>query len=186
MKQEQDKHIVESQYHLPESDTQTMSSLWHAPDPVSKGPMSQSSNPLGLRERGVATELPLKSYSLHASVAWQDLAHQRSQVRQLEISLHEEKHKHSLALRENELLKTEIQEIVSQQRLQNTVGQHQQMEYIRNVFRKFVESMPIGNAEHEQLVPVLMTFFQFPAVEAKAIQSKRQEKAQGFWKWRAN
>jgi len=124
--------------------------------------------------------LPQQAYSLHASVAWQDLVSLRSQVRQLELSLHEEKQLHRATQRESEDGKAQIREMTMQQRLQHTVEQHQQMEYIRNVFRKFVETLPTGNAEHEQLIPVLMTFFKFCAEDTRAIQGKRaQAKSHG-------
>lgn len=112
--------------------------------------------------------------SLHASIAWQDLVNLRSQVRQLENTLGEERQAHSSTRRESELLTSELREVKSQQSLQGTVGQHQQMEYIRNVFRRFVETMPAGTAETEQLIPVLMTFFQCTPDEVRRLQDKRQ------------
>jgi len=118
---------------------------------------------------------PPQAYTLQASVAWEDLVMLRSQVRQLEIALEEERQLRNSSRREGDKLTAELNEVKQQQLLQNNVGQHQQMEYIRNVFRKFVESMPCGDPGCEQLIPVLMTFFQFPEEEAKAIQGRRSQ-----------
>eukprot|EP00929_Paragymnodinium_shiwhaense_P034432 TRINITY_DN18737_c0_g1_i1.p1 TRINITY_DN18737_c0_g1~~TRINITY_DN18737_c0_g1_i1.p1 ORF type:complete len:796 (+),score=296.41 TRINITY_DN18737_c0_g1_i1:124-2511(+) len=131
--------------------------------------------------------LPPQAYNLHASVAWEDLVNLRSQVRQLETTLQEEKERNTVKARETDALKAEVRDMTSRQRLQNTVGQQQQMEYIRNVFRKFVETLPMGGPEQEQLVPVLMTFFSFPDEDAKAIAAARQKKqatSKGFFGWR--
>merc|ERR1712218_286973 len=128
--------------------------------------------------------LPQQAYSLHSSVAWQDLVNLRSQVRQLEQDLQGKQQELQLAKREHESAKKEIMEMTMQQRLQDTVGQHQQMEYIRNVFRKFVESSPQGNIEHEQLILVLLTFFKFSSEDSKAIAAKRgQAKSAGSGLW---
>lgn len=141
---------------------------------------SEEDGPKGERPR-----LPPQAYSLHTSTAWQDLVNLRSQVRHLEISLEEEKHGHDRTRKQCDMLKAEVREMEMQQRLQKTVGQSTQMEYIRNVFRRFIESMPVAaKAEHEGLVPVLMTFFQFPDDEVKNIQQKRLQlgqQGQGFW-----
>mmetsp|Transcript_63787 Transcript_63787/g.113771 ORF Transcript_63787/g.113771 Transcript_63787/m.113771 type:complete len:815 (-) Transcript_63787:93-2537(-) len=117
---------------------------------------------------------PPQPGSLHASVAWQDLVNLRSQVRQLENTLGEERQAHASTRRESASLTSELREVKQQQSLQNTIGQHQQMEYIRNVFRRFVETMPAGTAETEQLIPVLMTFFQCTPDEVRRLQEKRQ------------
>lgn len=134
-----------------------------------------------------AQVLPPQAYSLQASVAWQDLVSLRAQVRQLEATLQENKHQHASLERENASLACAMHEVEERQRLQGVVGQHQQMEYIRNVFRKFVETLPTGQAEHEQLIPVLMTFFQFAPDECGVVQAKRQQasKSQGFWPWKS-
>eukprot|EP00927_Polykrikos_kofoidii_P001912 TRINITY_DN10745_c0_g1_i1.p1 TRINITY_DN10745_c0_g1~~TRINITY_DN10745_c0_g1_i1.p1 ORF type:complete len:900 (+),score=206.34 TRINITY_DN10745_c0_g1_i1:146-2845(+) len=120
-------------------------------------------------------QLPPQAYALHASVAWQDLVSLRYQVRQLEVSLHEESQRLATRNREVDSLKSELRDISQRQRLQNTVGQQQQMEYIRHIFRKFMEGLPVGGKEQEQLIPVLMTFFSFPDEDAKAIQGKRSQ-----------
>lgn len=142
-------------------------------------PPQSGSLPIG-GEEATTQALPPQAYSLHASVAWQDLVSLRAQVRQLEATLQDQRHQHASLEREKEGLVTEMREVEEQQRLQNVVGQHQQMEYIRNVFRKFVESLPAGQAEQEQLIPVLMTFFQFAPDETRTIQNKRP-KSQGLW-----
>jgi len=128
-----------------------------------------------------------QAYTLQASVAFQDLVSLRAQVRLLEASLQDQKQQHSSLERENSSLACAMHEVEERQRLQNVVGQHQQMEYIRNVFRKFVETLPAGQAEHEQLIPVLMTFFQFAPDESRTVQAKRQQatKSQGFWPWKS-
>ena len=125
--------------------------------------------------------LPPQAYSLHASVAWQDIVSLRARVRQLEATLHEQKQRHSVLEKEKEQLVVERREAEEQKSLQNVVGQHQQMEYIRNVFRKFVETLPAGQSENEGLIPVLMAFFQFAPEEAKTIQSRRSQTSQAFW-----
>jgi len=124
---------------------------------------------------------PTQAYSLHTSVAWQDLVALRSQVRQLEGNLQEEKQQHLSSKKESDYVRSELQEMTQQQRLQGTIGQHQQMEYIRNVFRKFVETLPPGNKEHEQLIPVLMTFFKIADDESRTIHRKRSELRGGLW-----
>mmetsp|Transcript_148244 Transcript_148244/g.385297 ORF Transcript_148244/g.385297 Transcript_148244/m.385297 type:complete len:774 (-) Transcript_148244:71-2392(-) len=126
--------------------------------------------------------LPAQAYSLQASVAWQDLVALRSQVRQLEVNLQEERSQHNSSRKEVDMARSELKEMTMQQRLQNTVGQHQQMEYIRNVFKRFVETLPPGSKEQEQLIPVLMTFFKFPDEEARLINTRRAgSKASGLW-----
>uniref|UniRef100_A0A7S1WVJ9 GRIP domain-containing protein n=1 Tax=Alexandrium catenella TaxID=2925 RepID=A0A7S1WVJ9_ALECA len=124
--------------------------------------------------------LPQPDSSYHASVTWQGIVQLRSQVRQLENSLQEERQQHGSTRREREAAKAEIREMNMQQSLSNTVGQRQQMEYIRNVFRKFIETCPVGSAEHEQMIFVLTTFFKFPDDDAKVINKNRQSaKSQG-------
>jgi len=131
-----------------------------------------------------AQGLAPQAYSLHASVARQDLVSLRAQVRQLEAVLQAEKQQNRLLMREKDLLAVEVREVEEQKVLQNVVGQHQQMEYIRSVFRKFVETLPAGKAEHEQLIPVLMTFFQFGPEELRAIQGKRPQALTWLSGWR--
>eukprot|EP00747_Dinoflagellata_sp_TGD_P120429 gnl/TRDRNA2_/TRDRNA2_173246_c0_seq3.p1 gnl/TRDRNA2_/TRDRNA2_173246_c0~~gnl/TRDRNA2_/TRDRNA2_173246_c0_seq3.p1 ORF type:complete len:879 (+),score=266.21 gnl/TRDRNA2_/TRDRNA2_173246_c0_seq3:75-2639(+) len=136
------------------------------------------------RDSARSQPLPPQAYTLQASVAWQDLVNLRSQVRQLELSLNEEKHLHASSKKECEMARSEVREMELQRRLQNTVGQAQQMEYIRNVFRKFVETMPVGAAESEMLIPVLMSFFQISEEEAKEMKEKRKlcvAKSQGLF-----
>merc|ERR1712151_1032676 len=99
------------------------------------------------------------------------------QIRQLELSLQEERQKLEQSRREGEKVKAEVPALHSQQKLQSTVGEHQQMEYIRNVFKKFVETLPTGSPEHEQLIPVLTTFFEFSPDDAKAVHEKRRRAA---------
>jgi len=140
--------------------------------------------PSGPQQSLPQQSLPQQAYSLHSSVAWQDLVNLRSQVRQLEQDLQGKQQELQQAKREHESAKKEIKEMTMQQRLQDTVGQHQQMEYIRNVFRKFVESSPQGNIEHEQLILVLLTFFKFSNEDSKAIAAKRgQAKSAGSGIW---
>jgi len=107
----------------------------------------------------------------------EDIRSLRSQVRHLEISLDEERHQHTAAQKDCDRLQAEIREKHMQLELQKKTEQTTQMEYIRNVFRRFVESMPPGNAEYEHLVPVLMTFFQFSSEELQIVQKKRQQAA---------
>jgi len=129
--------------------------------------------------------LPPQAYSLHASTAWKDLMSLRSQVRQLEIALDDEKQLHNATRRDSTSLKNKLNEIESQKRLQDTMGQLQQMEYIRNVFRKFVESLPPGSAETERLIPVLLTFFKVDNEDVKKIDARRKHvqasSGQGLW-----
>lgn len=115
------------------------------------------------------------------SVVWHDLTNARAQVRQLEVTLDAERRKHEEARASCEALATDVREMKLQQQLQGNMAQQRQMEYIRNVFRKFVENMPAGSVESEQLISVLMAFFQFPQTEAKAIHGKRQTKS--MWSW---
>merc|ERR1719158_2792933 len=128
------------------------------PDRAAREAMAQDDAAPRLSPRPQDTEddaerhrLPPQAYSLHTSTAWQDLVNLRSQVRHLEISLDEERHQHELTRKQTEMLKGEVREMEMQQRLQKTVTQTTQMEYIRNVFRKFVESMPVAQSEHEAL-----------------------------------
>lgn len=157
------------------------------PPPMPEAEVSKTSSRLEPNSEVVAPEvkakLPTQAYALTASTAWQDLVNLRSQVRQLETHLQDERQQLTAARKDAEAAKLELRELTVQQRLRETMGQHQQMEYIRNVFRKFVESLPQGSsAEHEQLIPVLMTFFKFGPEDARAIQSKRQGgKAQSIW-----
>mmetsp|Transcript_62286 Transcript_62286/g.175589 ORF Transcript_62286/g.175589 Transcript_62286/m.175589 type:complete len:779 (-) Transcript_62286:44-2380(-) len=170
-----DNEVLPSQ----KSSPRTVSSV---AEPAAETRAGLEQAPAGPSETPRRQPLPTQAYSLHASVAWQDLVSLRSQVRQLELSLQEERQQHGSARKENDLVKSEIREMNMQQRLQNTVDQHQHMEYIRNVFRKFVETLPSGHKEHEQLIPVLMTFFKFPEDELRAIQGKRlQNRAHGSW-----
>lgn len=125
------------------------------------------------------SSLPPQAYNLQASVAWQDLVNLRQQVRELEKSVREERERAEAEKRSCDNVRNELRDLSQQQKLNNTVGQHQQMEYIRNVFKKFVESLPVGGTEQEQLIPVLMTFFRFEADDAKAIHGKRS--GGGFW-----
>lgn len=136
-------------------------------------PQFPEQTPAEERPAPPAPILPAQAYSLHASVAWQDIVALRSQVRQLETSLQEERQQLGSSKKESDSVRSELREMNMQQRLQNTVGQHQQMEYIRNVFRRFVEMLPPGSKEQEALIPVLMTFFKFPDDEARLIQGNR-------------
>lgn len=126
------------------------------------GRHADDSDPFGIGSQAVQT---LQTH--------QDLASLRSQVRQLEHRLQEEHLLYMAAKRDMEQASKELRELTSQQQLHNTVNQFQQMEYIRNVFRKFVEALPSSSSENEQLIPVLMTFFKFPDEEARAIQTRR-------------
>lgn len=49
------------------------------------------------------------------------------------------------------------------------------MEYVRNVFRKLLASVPAGSAdaEHEQCIPVLLRFFEFDAAEEMQMRRAR-------------
>merc|ERR1719373_566704 len=107
----------------------------------------------------------------------QDIRSLRSQVRRLEIALEEERHRHEATQKDGERLRAEIHEKQMQLQLQMKTKETTQMEYIRNVFRRFVESMPQSNAEYERLVPVLMTFFQFSDEDLRGVQAKRQQVA---------
>eukprot|EP00811_Abedinium_folium_P029644 NODE_4685_length_1860_cov_4.160992.p1 GENE.NODE_4685_length_1860_cov_4.160992~~NODE_4685_length_1860_cov_4.160992.p1 ORF type:complete len:562 (+),score=232.99 NODE_4685_length_1860_cov_4.160992:190-1686(+) len=128
---------------------------------------------------------PSQPFSLHASVAWQDLASQSARVRELEGALEQARREHARTVAESESLRAEVSESVAER--ETMAGQGQEMAYIRNIFRKFVESLPAAGAEHDQLIPVLMTFFQFPDNETKAIMAKRQQaQPKGFWKWRGS
>lgn len=132
--------------------------------------------------------LPPQAYTLHASVAWQDLVSLRAQVRQLEAALQDQKAQNAALEKTKSLLDKDMREVKEKEQLKNVSGQHQQMEYIRNVFRKFVENAPAGQAESEQLIPVLMTFFQFAPEESRSIQAARQQASQskGFFSaWRS-
>lgn len=103
-------------------------------------------------------------------------------MRQLEITLEEEKQGQVSMRQENETLRAEVLEMKNQELLSKTVSQHQHMEYIRNVFRKFIDGLPPASPEREQLVPVLMAFFQFPEDDARAMQmQRRQAAAPGLW-----
>ncbi|CAK0791842.1 unnamed protein product [Prorocentrum cordatum] len=117
---------------------------------------------------------PGTAYTLQDNMARQDLIALRSQLRQLEAQA-------IAARRESDTMRSELCEMQSKERLQETVGQHQQMEYIRNVFRKFVETAPTGTKEHEMLIPVLMTFFKFEPEATKAIQTRRSQSTGGFF-----
>lgn len=129
-----------------------------------------------------AEKVTTQSLPLHASLARQDIMSLRAQVRRLEAALDEQRQQFSSLRKEKESLALEVREVHQEKNLQHVVGQHQQMEYIRNVFRRFVEALPAGSAEHEQLIPVLMTFFQFGPEETKTIQGKRQQtKSQSLW-----
>lgn len=121
-------------------------------------------------------------YSLAASAARQDLAALRSRMRQLEMALEEEKKGQVSIKQENESLRVEVREMQQQELLSKTVSQHQHMEYIRNVFRKFIDGLPPAAPEREQLIPVLMAFFQFPDEDARAMQlQRRQAAAPSLW-----
>merc|ERR1711959_145190 len=127
--------------------------------------------------------LPSVAYSLTPTAAWQDLVNLRAQVRSLETEIEQERQQGRIANDEAKRLRTDIQELELRQRLQKTVSQTTQMEYIRNVFRKFVETMPVGAPENEALIPVLLTFFQFPDDEAKMLQARRTELQQPKKGW---
>jgi hypothetical protein len=129
---------------------------------------------------GDESALPPQAINLQASVAWQDLVSLRQQVRQLEQEAREERERAEVEKSACDTVRAELRDLSQQQKLQTTVGQTQQMEYIRNVFKKFVESLPVGGTEQEQLIPVLMTFFSFAAEDARTIQGKRKG-ASGFW-----
>lgn len=134
-------------------------------------------------ERLNAVPLPTVAYSLTPTAAWQDLVNLRAQVRNLEAGIEQERQQGSQAQEEVEKLRVDIRELEMRQRLQKTVSQTTQMEYIRNVFRKFVETMPLGVTENEALIPVLLTFFQFPDDEAKLLQARRAELQQPKRGW---
>lgn len=160
------------------------------PNAISTGVTSSSAQlrnnaPASESEETASTQVEKvagQSLPLHATVARQDIMSLRAQVRRLEAALDEQRHQCSTLKKENDSLASEVREVHQEKNLQQVVGQHQQMEYIRNVFRKFVEALPAGSAEHEQLIPVLMAFFQFGPEEAKTIQGKRQHsKSQAFW-----
>merc|ERR1712060_491458 len=86
----------------------------------------------------------------------------------------EEKQKSEAARKDAEKLKSQAREQQSLQQLQKVTEGTTQMEYIRNVFRRFLEGLPPGSSELESLVPVLATFFQFSSEELRVVQSKRQ------------
>lgn len=173
----------ESDAAAPEQQATPEPEVRRSPAPSTAASVADSAQEAQATEEGQAQPaLPAQAYSLHTSVAWQDLVNLRTQVRQLEANLQEERKQTSSDHKEIDLVRSELQEMTSQQRLQNTVGQHQQMEYIRNVFRKFVETLPPGNKEHDQLIPVLMTFFKFADEDSRSIHRRRTElRGTGLW-----
>ncbi|CAD7928948.1 unnamed protein product [Amoebophrya sp. A120] len=141
------------------------------------------------------------------TVAWSDLMELRALIRQYEQCLEQEKRDEDLLRQQNDHLIFQLQEIYSTTNLQQNMSEQTQLEYIRNVFRQFLDLDENGSSslyqnltsslggsrsssagtlqklaeEHEQCIPVLLKFLEFDLVEQEQIRQKRAKKAESSY-----
>jgi len=109
------------------------------------------------------------------ATAWDDVHKLRQRVRQLESSLVEERQQNSLITKQIAHLKHELRAAEATKSVTELGNQKTPMEYLKNILKSFLETDLPGGAEHESLVPVLLTLLHFPQEEAQQITEKRQK-----------
>merc|ERR1719158_313721 len=115
------------------------------------------------------------------SNGWKELMKHRDQLRACEEELREDTLRVKQITQEYESTNTALRTIKEKHTLETNLHEPLQMEYIRNIFTKYLEISATGTSEHEQLLRVVMTFFQFSPEEALAVDQKRQQKKPTGW-----
>lgn len=108
----------------------------------------------------------------------------RAQIRDLLAQIDAEVHQHSLTRTQLDLVKSELRKIETAARVYVDLQDEVKVEYMRNVARRFAQLLPpSNNDELEQIIPVILSFFQISSDETATLLAQRCKPKTAFSLW---